>query len=130
MMKLFTLVAAAGLALVGASPAPMPGHDGAPGAGPAYPFCSRTVHDRCIQRNDRESTAILSADDPAYGNGPPLPEAGPPPPPPEAVAQRDYPPCSASVTDSCMQGGHVRRAPAIARVFRYARHVRRAGERG
>jgi hypothetical protein len=137
MMKTFLFAAAAGLTLVSATPAPYGPEDAPRGPG-AYPLCSRTVHDRCIQPNDRESTAILSADDPAYADGPPPPpppDYGPPPPPPQ-MAVRDYPPCSATVRDRCQQGAgyrHVRMARAArpARAMLSAwRHVRRAVERG
>jgi hypothetical protein len=136
-MKIYLFAAAACLTLVGAN-APTP----PPGDPDDYPPCSRTVRDHCTQGYDRESTAVLSADDPAYRDGPPPPPGyGPPPPgygppsPPEPIAVRnDYPPCSATIRDRCIQGQGYRMARAQPRTVRTVRtvwrHVRRAGERG
>jgi hypothetical protein len=138
MIKLSFLAAAATLALVSAYPPPPPG--AGPGMGPppeAYPPCSRTIRDHCIQRNDCESTAVLSADDPDFDDQDDYPAGDYPadardarggpyePPPPGAV--RNYPPCSAAVTDSCMQGRHVYR---VHRARARAHRIHRAGERG
>jgi hypothetical protein len=120
MKKLVFLATAAGLFLVSNAPPPGPG----PGPG-AYPRCSATVTDNCIQRErgEPESRALdaMRADETSGARG------GPYEPPPAAAttARRVYPPCSATVRDSCMQGRSHR-----ARPVRYARRVRHAGERG
>jgi hypothetical protein len=119
---LFAAATAAALTLVSASP---PGSDGAGTAPGDYPRCSRDVNDRCIQREGRVSEPESRALDamPQEGSAP-VARGGPyEPPPAGAVARRKhYPRCSATVRDSCIQGG--------ARHVRHTRRVRRAGERG
>jgi len=118
---ILAVAAAAGLALVSASP---PG-SGA-GDGPDdYPPCSRTVTDNCVQdrsgpAHEPESRAL----DSMPSEGAPASAAGGPYErvPAGMVSRRAYPPCSATARDSCQQGR--------SRHVRYARRVRHAGERG
>ena len=129
MLKMSLFAAAAGLALVSASP-PV-----GPGAGPGadaddYPPCSRNVRDHCIQIRERgprtslgdEARALDPADDDDAPE--PMPVAA-------ATAQADYPPCSATLRDRCQQreGYHVQtRTRYAARPSRRAYAM--AGERG
>ncbi len=111
MKRLCLFAAVAGLSLVSAAP-PEPWSGGASDAG-GYPPCSRTVTDRCIQLYERGvSTAANLALNERLGPGrigtaiggpyepAPVPEAGR-----WRAASRggDYPPCSATVTDRCIQ---------------------------
>jgi hypothetical protein len=131
------LAAFGGLMLVSAAPPgdPIPWED--EDSLRDYPPCSRTVTDRCIQGPGREAAserAMARQDrEPAVG--------GPAEEPSEAYASAgDYPPCSATVTDRCMQtGGRASHRSAVrtARSAPKARHherrmqiAMRAGERG
>ncbi len=135
------LVAIGGLALVSASPPsdPIPWEDEESLRG--YPPCSRTVTDRCIQtresgvatRRNLERNVELgkNASGPALG--------GPAEPLPRKHAATDYPPCSRTVTDRCIQtrqgsGGHATRmarsAPKPKHHSRGMQLAMRAGERG
>jgi hypothetical protein len=133
------LVAVAGLVLVSASPPadPIPWEDEE--SLRDYPPCSRTVTDRCIQTNERGATRDQLADHddgdfPGPARGGPMEEAG------EAYAASDYPPCSRTVTDRCMQTNGRSSRAAATRMARSApkqkHHARamqmamRAGERG
>ena len=128
MKKLCFLAATAGLFLVSNAPPPLPDDDERD-----YPPCSATVTDNCIQRERRmrepESRA-LDAMPPEASSGP---RSEPPPAPPVVAAapRKAYPPCSATVTDSCQQTrlGHARPMHKV-RPVRHARRVRHAGERG
>jgi hypothetical protein len=121
MMKPCLFAVVAGLMLVSASP-PGGAEDAASAsASAAYPPCSRTVKDRCIQLYERGvgSPENLAAN---AGSGKAAPAAatgGPYEPAPAASA---YPPCTAKLQDRCNQ--------LVRRHVRHARHVRRAGERG
>jgi hypothetical protein len=125
MKRLVFLATAAGLFLVSNAPPPGP-----PSARDGYPPCSARMTDNCVQRvrGEPESRAldamppeeVSGAPDGSY-DGPPAP----PPPPRAMAAGRTYPRCSASITDSCVQGQGGYRHP-----IRHARRVRHAGERG
>ena len=141
MKTLFPLAAAAaGLMLVSASPPPERGGGGAE-AGAGYPPCSATVTDRCIQTNER-GVARAARPDRRSGPGGELESvvaAGPPAAAPakegsKALAGGSYPPCSATVTDRCVQSERRRYAGAPARrIYRTTRvqlAYRYAGERG
>jgi hypothetical protein len=136
------LVAVAGLALVSASPPsdPIPWEDEESLRN--YPACSRTVTDRCIQTNERSAASrdeLASNDHLAEDTTGPA-RGGPH----EAVggkhAANDYPPCSRTVTDRCMQtngrGSHAaatRMARSAPRQKHHSRRMQlamRAGERG
>lgn len=135
------LVALGGFALVSASPAsdPIPWEDEESLRG--YPPCSRTVTDRCIQTRERgvasrenlERNVELGRDAP----GPAL--GGPAEPPADDYAKNDYPPCSRTVTDRCIQTRHgssgstTRMARSAPKQKHHARRMQlamRAGERG
>jgi len=121
------LAAAAGLVLVSAT-APSPTHEGE--GARSYPPCSSTLRDNCVQRGPAdparsESAAMgMPGEGRMVGNGA-EPHAAPAP---MRTARRNYPPCTATRADSCMQG--TARYAARARPVRYAMRVRRAGERG
>jgi hypothetical protein len=125
MKKLAFLATAAGLFLISNAPPPGPGPDDPRD----YPPCSATVTDDCIQRErgEPESRALdaMPADEDSGARGGPYE-----PPPVAAEAPRVYPPCSATVTDSCQQGARTYARRSHARPVRYARRVRHAGERG
>lgn len=116
MNKPFALAPFVFLGLVGASPPPPDG----PGPDPeAYPPCSATITDRCVQRHER------------HVRRGPLPEldsvAAAPAPAPVQVSGGDYPPCTAERQDRCTQ------IPRRAAPTRYAMNEReriRIGERG
>jgi hypothetical protein len=136
MTKLFLFAAAAGLGLISASPPA--DRDGA-GQGSGYPACSRTVTDRCIQLYERgvRSRGNLARNEAMgperaanfVGRGPAnmgMARAGAP----MQLGRNEYPQCSASVTDRCIQRGHRRAAPAsVAAADETERRVR-LGERG
>jgi hypothetical protein len=120
MKKLILFAAVAGIGLVSASP---PTATATAQSDMAYPACSRTVTDHCIQLYERgvrtrqnlaanrvEAPAVAAAVAPAPA--PASAGAG-------ATASNDPPPCSATVTDHCQQ-----------RPIRLTTRVRRAGERG
>ena len=143
-------VAVSGLALVGASPLP---YSDAQDEG-AYPPCSASVTDRCIQLYERgvgseENLALnddLGRNEPGPGLGGPYETADGDYDDGEASAIRearsDYPPCSATVTDRCIQGTRSHRSSAYAQKHHKAgkahkavkvremRLAMRAGERG
>ena len=125
------LTAVAGLALVGASPPsdPIPWEDEE--SLRDYPPCSATVTDRCIQTYERgvkasKKVAHKAAHEPAVG-GPEHHDSG-------KYAASDYPPCSATVTDRCIQTSERSSATRMARKHsEHKRHMQlamRAGERG
>ena len=148
-MLLFA-VAASGLTLVGASPVPY----SAAGDEAAYPPCSRTVTDRCIQLYERgvatqDNLALnddLGQDAPEPGLGGPYQDAHADHDDGESSAIRearsDYPPCSATVTDRCIQGTQGYRSAGYAKKHHKATYAKkhhkaremrfalRAGERG
>jgi hypothetical protein len=115
MKKLFVLAPFAAATLVGASPP----DSVRPTDATAYPPCSRTVTDRCIQLGDAKAKPVRVAQGGPY-------EAAGAPESTAVLSDRDYPPCSASVTDRCQQGAS---APARHHRVRHAR-ISRAGERG
>src|SRR5687768_8602208 len=115
MKKLVFLATAAGLFLVSNAP---------PGPGPgAYPPCSATVTDNCIQRErgEPESRALdaMQADETSGARGGPYEPA----PAAATTARRVYPPCSATVRDSCQQGARTYARRSHAMPVRYARRV-------
>ena len=148
MKKTLLLAAAGGLTLVGASPPALsgPGDDEA-----AYPPCSSTVTDRCIQLHER---GVANPDNLALNDGPGAEDAdmamGGPFEGREgddmgesssimAGQSGDYPPCSATVTDRCVQGlghGSNGRSQMAAKHREHQSHTKamryamRAGERG
>ena len=151
-MLLFA-VAVSGLTLVGASPVPY----SAPGDEAAYPPCSSTVTDRCIQLYERgvateENLALnddLGQNAPGPGLGGPYQAANGDDDDGESSAIReartDYPPCSATVTDRCIQGTSSYRSAGYAKQHHKAAYAKkhhkahkakemrlamRAGERG
>ena len=119
MNKLFVFTALAGLTLVSAAPPSdwrsTARQDASTGNG--YPPCTRTRTDRCIQLYERgvatrqnlalnerlgmdnRVTAMGGPYEPAYQPGPRGYEAGPA----SNAALGDYPPCTRSVTDRCIQ---------------------------
>ena len=134
------LAAVAGLTLVSAAPPadPIPWEDEE--SLQSYPPCSRSVTDRCIQTNERgaDTRENLAGNDEMQpdGNGPPVDGAASEP---TSYAATDYPPCSATVTDSCIQTGRRGSRGSMTRMARTpeqkhkARHTQlamRAGERG
>lgn len=140
MKKQLLFSAFAGLTLVSAAPPgdPIPWEDDESLRG--YPPCSETVTDRCIQTYERgvarrENLARnddLGRDAPGPGLG------GPDEPTDRKYAASDYPPCSRTVTDRCIQTD---RGGAHAATYRMARSApkhhsapmrlaMRAGERG
>jgi hypothetical protein len=140
-LKTLYLFAPAALLLVGAMHPPTSGPH-RDGAHEPLPPCSATVRDRCRQRSDgsahnphhgpnSELNSVVAADRPYR----PAPVAAPVRP--ERVA-RNYPPCSATVTDRCIQTGgrrYARQATQVRTVRRVqTRQVqyayRYAGERG
>lgn len=142
MKKQLLFSAIAGLMLVSAAPPgdPIPWEDEESLRG--YPPCSRAVTDRCIQSSERgvarrENLARneelgRDASGPAVG--------GPAEPVARKYAASDYPPCSRTVTDRCIQtnkrGPHAtshRMARSAPRAKHHAAPMRlamRAGERG
>lgn len=136
MKKICFLAAAAGLALVSASP-PATGDETAAAEGSGYPPCSRTVTDRCIQLYERgvgTRENLASNRDLGPGRGPA--QGGPEEAATATASAGDYPPCSATVTDRCRQtyegrGKRVRAARATGRTGGgYSSAVAVAGERG
>jgi hypothetical protein len=115
MKERILFAAIAGLGLVSASP---PAATAPAQGGMAYPACSRTVTDNCIQLYER---GVRRRENLAANRI----EAPPAPAPAQAsagagaIASNDPPPCSATVTDHCQQ-----------RPVRLTTRVRRAGERG
>ena len=112
----------AGLTLVSAAP---PGSKAITTADAVagYPPCSATVTDRCIQLYERGVRAAKAA--PAKPAAVKPAQGGPYESASTAImSPDDYPVCSRSVTDRCVQRATRRAAPS------YARQVRRAGERG
>ncbi len=116
MKKLAIFTAVAGLTLVSAAPSHWSrGADGDEWAGRGYPPCSRTVTDRCIQLYERgirtranlalnerlgmdDRVAAMGgpyepADDDGRGHGAAWPR----------TSRSDYPACSRTVTDRCIQ---------------------------
>jgi hypothetical protein len=144
-MKKILLCAAAvsGLTLIGASP---PAY-GDPEEAGAYPPCSSSVTDRCIQLYER---GVATEENLAFNEdvGPAGPEPGMGGPYETAHAEHDdseagairearsdYPACSATVTDGCIQGRGYRMAghPKKHEKAHKAKEMRlamRAGERG
>jgi hypothetical protein len=116
MMKPLLLAPIAFVGLASASPPPMPG---GPLEADAYPPCSATITDRCVQTYERHHRRHI---DEAYGPPPPMAA-----PPPVEMSGGDYPPCTATVTDRCQQG--VRHTAAV-RYARWERERVRIGERG
>jgi hypothetical protein len=142
MKKQLLFAAFAGLTLVSAAPPgdPIPWEDEESLRG--YPPCSRTVTDRCIQTYER---GVARRDNLARNEkvgrdapGPAL--GGPAEPAPAKYAASDYPPCSRTVTDRCIQtngrGSHAaghRMARSAHKPKHHAASMRlamRAGERG
>ncbi|HYJ53574.1 MAG TPA: hypothetical protein VEW04_10430 [Allosphingosinicella sp.] len=114
MKERILFAAIAGLGLVSASqPAP-----NAPAQSDmAYPACSRTVTDHCIQLYER---GVRTRDNMAANRIEMAPQAADPTPGGAgATASNDLPPCTAEVTDNCEQ-----------RPVRLTTRARRAGERG
>ncbi len=118
MKKLAVFTAIAGLTLVSAAP---PSHwsrsaDGDEWTGRGYPPCSRTVTDRCIQLYERgvRTRANLALNE-RLGMGGRVAAMGGPyePAADDAIedttaawprtSRSDYPPCSRTVTDRCIQ---------------------------
>ncbi len=125
MKRICLFAALAGATLVSASPPA--GHRDAAGAAGGYPACSRTVTDRCIQLYERGvRTRANLARNQALGPGRTALALGGPDEPVPSHYRTDYPRCSATVRDRCIQG-EGRRA---GRGYRYASRVHRAGERG
>ncbi len=137
MKKRLLFATFAGLTLVSAAPSdPIPWEDEDSLRG--YPPCSASVTDRCIQTYERgvATAANRSRNEELGRDGPAAPRddyAARP----AREARSDYPPCSASVTDRCIQTGSrsaVRHARAHApkRKHQAARTqlAMRAGERG
>lgn len=134
------LVAIAGLALVSASPPsdPIPWEDEE--SLRDYPACSGKVTDRCIQTTERGAANRNQLARNYHAEDMTAPARGGPH---EAVgtkhAANDYPPCSRTVTDRCIQTGRGSHAGA-ARMARsdpkqkhHSRRMQlamRAGERG
>jgi hypothetical protein len=116
MMKPLLLAPIAFVGLASASPPPMPG---GPPEADAYPPCSATITDRCVQTYERHRRHHM---DEAYGPPPPIDA-----PPPVEVSGTDYPPCTATLTDRCQQGVH---RQAAVRYARWERERIRIGERG
>ena len=117
MKKLAMFAAAAGLTLVSAAP---PSHwsrgaNGDGSAGRGYPPCSRTVTDRCIQLYERgvRTRANLALNERLGMNDRVAALGGPYEPSDDAAEDRaaawprtsrtDYPACSRTVTDRCIQ---------------------------
>jgi len=133
-MKIHLLLTAiAGLALVGASPPsdPIPWEDEE--SLRDYPACSATVTDRCIQSYERGVKAekkVVHHTAPAHAFGGPKDHGA------DKYAASDYPPCSATVTDRCIQTPGRGSATRMARAAKRSDHKRhmqmamRAGERG
>ena len=109
MKRLYLFAAVAGLGLVSAAP-PEYRASGVASAG-GYPPCSRTVTDRCIQLYERgvRTAANLALNERLGPGRIGTAMGGPYEPVPEAGSWRaasrggDYPPCSATVTDRCIQ---------------------------
>jgi hypothetical protein len=113
MKKLALFTAVAGLTLVSAAP---PSHwsrsaDGEKWAGNGYPPCSRTVTDRCIQLYERgvRTPTNLALNERLGISNRGVAMGGPYEPAPDMTAsqpraaQADYPVCSRTVTDRCIQ---------------------------
>jgi hypothetical protein len=108
-----------------ASAAPPPPMAGGPMGADDYPPCSASVTDRCIQTYERGRRHHMREMREAYGAPPPpSAEAGPAP---VQMSGGDYPPCTATRTDRCQQGGS-RAAPT--RLARWERQRVMIGERG
>jgi hypothetical protein len=117
MKKLALFTAVAGLTLVSAAPPPhwSRSANGDEGAGRGYPPCSRTVTDRCIQLYERgvRTSANLALNERlgmtnrAAAMGGPYEPTGDASPGGAAAWPRtsrsDYPACSRTVTDRCIQ---------------------------
>ncbi len=113
MKKLHLFAAAAGLTLVGAAPPPSSWDAGEGTASGGYPPCSRTVTDRCIQLYERGvRTPQNLALNERLGPGRIATAMGGPYEPTSTPEDgdwqteptvSDYPPCSATVTDRCIQ---------------------------
>ncbi|HEX6377351.1 MAG TPA: hypothetical protein VFZ91_16710 [Allosphingosinicella sp.] len=138
-MKRLILVAAGGLLLATAGAPPPTTTAAATHMAGAYPPCSAKVTDRCTQTYERGmGRHDAAAPQPRAGSESELssvvaaeaPQAAPAParhyPAPTAVARHDYPRCSATVTDRCVQG----RARAAHPAPREVQLAMRAGERG
>ena len=131
-------IAVSGLTLVSASPPPYSNPDDEA----AYPPCSSTVTDRCIQLHERgvdsEDNLALNEDlgmnEPGPGLGGPLEDVGDPDMSEASaiIAADDYPPCSGSLRDRCVQGHEGGGATRTARAHREraTQLAMRAGERG
>jgi hypothetical protein len=142
MKKQLFFVAIAGLTLVSAAPPadPIPWEDEA--SLRDYPRCSRTVTDRCIQSNERgvaRREKLARSEEPrSDARGPAV--GAPAEPVAHKYAASDYPPCSRTVTDRCIQtnrrGSHAathrmaRSAPKAKHHAAPMRLAMRAGERG
>ncbi len=136
-MKLpLLLVALSGFALVSASPPadPIPWEDEKSLS--EYPRCSATVKDRCIQSNERTARASETRSS-SSSMASAAPAAADKPKHSAQHAAADYPPCSSTVTDRCIQtgspGSAVRMARSAPKPKHQARHMQlamRAGERG
>lgn len=117
MKKLAMFIAIAGLTLVSAAP---PAHwsrgaDGDEWAGRGYPPCSRTVTDRCIQLYERgiRTRANLALNERLGRTDRVSAMGGPYEPADDAsedgaaawprTSRSDYPACSRTVTDRCIQ---------------------------
>ena len=136
MKKYLPLLAVAGFTLVSAAPSsdPIPWEDAE--SLRSYPPCSATVTDRCIQTYERGVSASrnLARSEPLGRNaGPGV--GGPDEAVPQRVAQSDYPPCSRTVTDRCIQTGGSAASTRMARSAPAEKHhaatqlAMRAGER-
>lgn len=143
MKKQLLLAAVAGLTLVSTAPPadPIPWEDEESLS--SYPTCSATVTDRCIQGNARGAARRDSAArNDAAGNASDQGRGGPAEPAGAKdvkYAAGDYPPCSSTVTDRCIQTRGSGRQAASQRMARTAPKARtstpmrlamRAGERG
>ena len=133
------LVSMAGLALVSASPPsdPIPWEDEE--SLRSYPPCSRTVTDRCIQGNEGGASTAGNLQRNNHSDEPKPAYSERKPKHSEKYAAADYPPCSATVTDRCIQtrgrgtaASNVRmaRAPKQKHHEKRMQLAMRAGERG
>jgi hypothetical protein len=142
MKKQLLFAAIAGVALVSAAPPgdPIPWEDEESLRG--YPPCSASVTDRCIQTYERgvaKRTDLARKDD-SPRDVPEAARGGPAEPADAKYAATDYPPCSSTVTDRCVQTKGRGAQPAAQRMARTApkakreaapmRLAMRAGERG
>jgi hypothetical protein len=97
-----------------------------------YPPCSRTVTDRCIQLYERgvRTRENLARNERLGGTGSATAMGGPYEAVPAGTGRSaggDYPPCSATVTDRCMQMGA---RTSTRRTRMVGEQIRMAGERG